>query len=78
MTGSRTEPRFIEVGDPDDTPAPLPIFVTQDRGEQDRRLQAVTFIRGWSHTDIDEENVRAYVEGEITLDELLGRSIPSA
>ena len=78
MTGSRTEPHFIEVGDSDDIPGLLPIFVTKDRSEHDKRLQAVTFIRGWYHSDLDEENVKAYVEGEITLDEFLGRSIPSA
>ena len=83
MSESRTEPHFIQVGDPDDIIGPLPIFVTRDRDERDRRLQAVTFARasvgleGFKLSAVEEENARAYVDGDITLDEFLGRSISS-
>lgn len=78
------EPHFIQAGDPDDTTAPPPIFVTKDRDERDKRLQAVNFARasvgleGFTPSEIDEARANAYVAGEITLDEFLGRSIPSA
>ena len=68
------EPHFIEINDADDRTLPLPIFVTRDRDERDKRLQVVTFIHAWHHGDLDEEKVKAYVEGEITLDEFLGRT----
>lgn len=75
------KPHFIEIGDPDDIPRPLPIFVTKDRDDRDRRLQAVNFARasvgleGFKLPDVAEEHAKAYVEGEITLDEFLARSI---
>lgn len=80
MSESRTEPHFIQVGDPDDATGPLPIFVTKDRNERDRRLQAVNFARasvglaGFTLSEIDKEKARAYVDGEITLDEFIGRN----
>ncbi len=79
-----TEPHFIEIGDVDDVPRPLPVFVTKDRDECDRRLQAVNFARasvgleGFTLSEIDEEQARAYVDGEISLDEFLKRSLRSA
>ena len=79
-----TEPHFIEIGDVDDVPRPLTVFVTKDRDECDRRLQAVNFARasvgleGFTLSEIDEEQARAYVDGEISLDEFLKRSLRSA
>ena len=81
MSESRTEPHFIQVGDPDDATGPLPIFVTKDRDARDKRLQAVNFARasvgleGFTLSEIDEEQASAYVNGEITLGEFLKRSI---
>lgn len=41
-TPSELEPRFIEVGDADDMPLPLPIFVTrQDRSHADAMREAL-------------------------------------
>jgi hypothetical protein len=34
-------------------------------------------LEGFKLSAVEEENARAYVEGEITLDEFLERSIPS-
>lgn len=79
-----TEPHFIEIGDVDDVPRPPPVFVTKDRDECDRRLQAVNFARasvgleGFTLSEIDKEQARAYVDGEISLDEFLKRSLRSA
>lgn len=80
---SGSEPHFIEIGDADDTPDALPMFITRQRDERDRRLQAVAFARasvgleGFTITAADEERSRAYVDGEITLDEFIKRSIAS-
>lgn len=74
---SSDKPHFIETGDAE----PLPIFVTKQRGEREKRLQAINFARasvgleGFNLSKVDEEHARAYVEGEITLDDLLERSI---
>ena len=122
-----SEPHFIEIGDADDIPLPLPIFVTRqgvdrshddamrkvlqadpayaaelrvvlttegatdalailDRytsGERLQRLEAVDFARasvgleGFKPSVEDEELARAFMEGEITLDEFIKRSIES-
>ncbi|MCQ2992440.1 antitoxin VbhA family protein [Pseudomonas tremae] len=74
------QPTFIE-----SAPAePLPIFVTKQRSDRAERLRAVNYARasvgleGFKLSALDEERARAYVEGEISLDEFLVRSIPSA
>lgn len=73
------QPTFIDSGPAE----PLPIFVTK-RSDRAERLRAVNYARasvglaGLKLSALDEENARAYVEGEVTLDEFLGRSIPSA
>lgn len=73
------KPNFIE----DNEPLPLPMFVTKQRDDRAERLRAVSFARasvgleGFKLSAIEEENARAYVQGEITLDEFLRRSIPS-
>ena len=83
MSDSRAEPNFIQVGDPNDATGPLPIFVTKDRDERSRRLQAVNFARasigleGFKLSEIDEEQARSYVGGEISLDEFITLSIAS-
>lgn len=33
-THAMTEPHFIDIGDPDDTARPLPIFITKQRDEK--------------------------------------------
>jgi len=74
------QPTFIDSGPAE----PLPIFVTKQRSDRAERLRAVNYARasvglaGLKLSALDEENARAYVEGEVTLDEFLGRSIPSA
>lgn len=76
---SNDKPHFVETG----AAAPLPIFVTKQRDDRAERLRAANFTRasvgleGFKLSAVEEENARAYVEGEITLDEFLGRSIPS-
>ena len=73
------KPYFVETG----AAAPLPIFVTKQRDNRAERLRAVNYARasvgleGFKLSKVEEENARAYVEGEITLDEFLGRSLPS-
>ncbi|CAM3554913.1 antitoxin VbhA family protein [Pseudomonas floridensis] len=74
------QPTFIDSGPAE----PIPIFVTKQRSDRAERLRAVNYARasvglaGFKLSALDEENARAYVEGEVTLDEFLGRSIPSA
>lgn len=74
------QPTFIDSGPAE----PLPIFVTKQRSDRAERLLAVNYARasvelaGFKLSALDEENARAYAEGEVTLDEFLGRSIPSA
>ena len=76
---SNDKPHFVETG----AAAPLPIFVTKQRDNRAERLRAVNYARasvgleGFKLSKVEEENARAYVEGEITLDEFLGRSLPS-
>lgn len=76
---SNDRPHFVETG----AAAPLPIFVTKQRDDRAERLRAVNYARasvgleGFNLSKVEEENARAYVEGEITLDEFLRRSIPS-
>ena len=76
---SNDRPHFVETG----AAAPLPIFVTKQRDDRAERLRAVNYARasvgleGFKLSKVEEENARAYVEGEITLDEFLRRSIPS-
>lgn len=76
---SNDKPHFVEAG----AAAPLPIFVTKQCDDRVKRLRAVNFSRasvgleGFKLLAVEEENARAYVEGEITLDEFLGRSLPS-
>ena len=76
---SNDKPHFVEIG----AAAPLPIFVTKQRDNRAERLRAVNYARasvgleGFKLSKVEEENARAYVEGEITLDEFLGRSLPS-
>lgn len=71
------KPNFIEGGEP------LPIFVTKQHDNRKERLRAVNFARasvgleGFNLSKVEEENARAYVQGEITLDEFLARSIAS-
>jgi hypothetical protein len=73
------KPNFIEGGEP----LPLPIFVTKQHDNRKERLRAVNFARasvgleGFNLSKVEEENARAYVQGEITLDEFLARSIAS-
>ena len=73
------KPHFVETG----APAPLPIFVTKQRDDRAERLRAVNFARasvgleGFTLSAVEEKNAKAYVEGEITLDEFLGRSTSS-
>ena len=70
------KPNFIE----DDEPLPLPIFVTRQHDDRAERLRAVNFSRasvgleGFKLSAVEEDNARAYVEGEITLDEFIERS----
>lgn len=70
---SNDKPHFIETG----AAAPLPIFVTKQRDDREKRLRAVNYARasvgleGFKLSAEDEENARAYVEGEITLDEFI-------
>ena len=77
---SNDKPHFVEKN----TVEPLPIFVTKQRDDRAERLRAVNHARasvgleGFKLSAVEEENARAYVEGEVTLDEFLGRSIPSA
>ena len=72
-------PTFVESGDAE----ALPIFVTKQRSDRAERLRAVNYARasvgleGFKLSAFEEENARAYVEGEITLDEFLTRSLPS-
>lgn len=74
------QPTFIDSGPAES----LPIFVTKQRNDRAERLRAVNHARasvgleGFKLSAAEEENARAYVEGEITLDEFLGRSIPSS
>ena len=73
------QPTFIDSG----TAESPPIFVTKQRSDREERLRAVNHARasvgleGFKLSAVEEENARAYVEGEITLDEFLERSIPS-
>ncbi|WP_339408565.1 antitoxin VbhA family protein [Pseudomonas helleri] len=73
------KPNFIDRGEAE----PFPIFVTKQHDERAKRLRAVRFARasvgleGFTLSEIDEENAKAYVDGEMTLDEFLRRSIPS-
>ena len=72
-------PTFVESGDAE----PLPIFVTKQRSDRTERLRAVNYARasvgleGFKLSAFEEENVRAYVEGENTLNEVRTRSLPS-
>ena len=74
------QPTFIESGPAES----LPIFVTKQRSDRAERLRAVNYARasvgleGFKLSAFDEERARAYVEGEISLDEFLRRSILSA
>lgn len=74
------QPTFIE----SDTAEPLPIFVTKQRSDRAERLRAVNYARasvgleGFKLSALDEERARAYVDDEISLDEFLARSLPSA
>ena len=76
---SNDKPHFVETG----AAAPLPIFVTKQRDDRAERLRAVNYARasvgleGFNLSKVEEENARAYVQGEITLDEFLARSIAS-
>ena len=65
------QPTFIESGPAE----PLPIFVTKRRSVNYAR--ASVGLEGFKLSAFEEENARAYVEGEITLDEFLTRSLPS-
>ena len=73
---SNDKPHFVETG----AAAPLPIFVTKQRDDKEERLRAVNFARasvgleGFNLSAVEEENAKAYVEGEITLDEFIERS----
>lgn len=73
---SNDKPHFVETG----AAAPLPIFVTKQRDDRAERLRAVNYARasvgleGFKLSAEDEETARAYVEGEITLDEFIERS----
>ena len=73
---SNDKPHFVETG----AAAPLPIFVTKQSHDRVKRLRAVNFARasvgleGFKLSAAEEENARAYVEGEITLDEFMERS----
>lgn len=73
---SNDKPHFVETG----AAAPLPIFVTKQRDDKAERLRAVNFARasvgleGFNLSAVEEENAKAYVEGEITLDEFIERS----
>ena len=73
------KPNFIDSGEAE----PFPIFVTKQPDERAKRLRAVKFARasvgleGFTLSEIDAENAKAYVDGEMTLDEFLRRSIPS-
>ena len=70
------KPHFVETG----APAPLPIFVTKQRDDRAERLRAVNYARasvgleGFKLSKVEEENARAYVEGKITLDEVVEHS----
>ena len=76
---SSDKPIFIET----DNVQPLPIFVTKQRDKREERLRAVNFARasvgldGFKLSSVHEEHARAYVEGEITLDEFIELSISS-
>ena len=78
---SKSRHHFIQIGDPDDITGPLPIFVTKQRDDRAERLRAVNYARasvgleGFKLSKADEENARAYVDGETTLDELIAASI---
>ena len=73
---SNDKPHFVETG----AAAPLPIFVTKQRDGRAERLREVNYARasvgleGFKLSAEDEETARAYVEGEITLDEFIERS----
>jgi len=73
---SNDKPHFVETG----AAAPLPIFVTKQRDDRAERLREVNYARasvgleGFKLSAEDEETARAYVEGEITLDEFIERS----
>lgn len=74
---SNDKPNFVETG----AAAPLPIFVTKQRDDRAERLRAVNYARASVGLEgfklsavVEEENARAYVEGEITLDEFIERS----
>ena len=72
------QPTFIESGQAE----PLPIFVSHRRSDRAERLRAVNYARasvgleGFKLSAFEEENARAYVEGEITIDEFMG-SVPA-
>lgn len=65
------QPTFIDSGPAE----PLPIFVTKQRSDRAERLRAVNYARasvglaGLKLSALDEENARAYVEGEVTWDD---------
>lgn len=73
------QPTFIDSG-PSER---LPLFVTKQRSDRAERLRAVNYARasvgleGFKLSALEEENARAYIEGEITLAEFMERSIPS-
>jgi len=73
------KPYFIETGDPE----PLPIFVTKQRDEREKRQQAVNFARasvgleGFELSNVGEEHARSYVEGDFTLEEFIERCTAS-
>lgn len=71
------QPTFVESG----LTEPLPIFVTKQRSDRAERLRAVNYARasvgleGFKLSAFGEENARAYVDGEIDLDEFIRRNL---
>jgi hypothetical protein len=62
-----SEPRFVEIGDPDDIPLPLPIFVTRqgvDRSHDEAMAEALRADPAYA------AKLRAVLEAEGSMDEL--------
>lgn len=66
------QPTFIDSGPAE----PLPIFVTKQRDDRAvNYARASVGLEGFKLSEVDEENARAYVEGEITLEEFTAIAI---
>ena len=62
-----TEPHFIEIGDPDDIPLPLPIFVTRQGSDRSHDEAMRKILRG---DPAYAAQLRAVLKAEDATDEL--------